>query len=351
MSAPRSALVLPSKPFATPRRSFPRKSFATAPNRRPPPPADGTYISSATRLQPSLTAWSLLTWRVHEFSRVCFADETNPNLLLEFNRLDRLFGDFIRRARVMFNNSWPTPGKAPSPAPVSIEKSSDAVLTVWHEFIESFLSVVSFSVAPLYTYIGDRLSYLAQMLQGLSNTYDRPHPLIAVRPIRRAKSILESLKAEAIELSRGSIAGESVGFDIGTFKARAVGLAEDVHALFPDVFPNNSVTLGSIVATKRELLVACDNVIAGCEGVRVFDAKIESVTEAILGVGEALQQLLRDLRVTRTVGKPPIVSEKKDEKAKLVAPAMESCERLRAKLLQMENALTDTSSLCRPQTA
>jgi hypothetical protein len=220
------------------------------------------------------------------------------------------------------------------------------MLTVWHEFIRAFLAVVDCSVAPLYVYIGDRLSYLAQMLQGLSNTYDRPHPLIATRPIRRAKSILESLKQEAIELGRGSTVR-----DVAVFKERAIALGENIHALFPEVFPNNSVSLGSIVATKRDLLIACDNVMAGCEGILVFDEKIEGVTDAILGVGAALQQLLRELRVARPVGKPPIVPETQDAEERPSGEVMEACERIRKKLAQIESALADTSYLCRPQTA
>jgi hypothetical protein len=138
---------------------------------------------------------------IHDFSRACFVDEANPDLLLEFNRMDRFFNDFIRRARIQLNNARPTTQQAALPAPVSIEKSADSVMGVWHEFVWSFSAVSGSHVGPMYACLSGRLSYLAQMLQGLVNAYDRPHPLIAIRPVRRATAHLELLSSRCSSLT------------------------------------------------------------------------------------------------------------------------------------------------------
>jgi hypothetical protein len=283
-----------------------------------------------------VTAWSILIRSIHDFSRVCFPTQANSNLLTDLSRLDRLFTDFIRRARIVFNNSWPTPGKVPPPAPASIEKSSEAILAIWHDFIARFLSVVGSSVGALYVYIRDRLSYVAQLLQGLWNAYDRPHPMMAFQPIRRAQTILEALKLETTELARDSVAGESEGCDHAALQARAITLSEKVHALFPDVFPNNSVSLGSVVAIKRELLLACDNVTTAYEGILAYDVKLQMVTDAILGVGEALQQLLRELRVTRLVWKPLIVAVRKVGESGQTGRTADSVGRVRENIVRIQ---------------
>jgi hypothetical protein len=166
--------------------------------------------------------------------------------------------------------------------------------------------------------------------------------MIAIQPMRRAKSALDSLRLEVLELAR-----ESAGPDKAALKERAVALGEKIHALFSDVFPKDSVTLGSMAATKRDLLVACEKVVAGYEGVMAFGEKVRLVTDAILGVGEALGRLLRELRVVWRVRKPGIMLEKRAGEAQ----GMELRERIREELAVMESALAGPPCLGRAQTA
>jgi hypothetical protein len=260
--------------------------------------------------------------------------------------MDRLFNDFTRRARGFFNNSRPSSTQGLLPAPVSIEKAADALMCDWREFIECFLCVAGSNVAPMYGHLSPRLSFIAQMLQGLVNAYDKPHPLIAIRPIRRAQRHLEVLKLEALRLAEPT----KEGFDLVAYHADCVKLAEQVYALFPEVFPNNSVTLGGIVATKRDLLVACDNTIALCEGIRLFDEMIGKVTEAIVEMGQAFRKLFVDLRISRMVVAerlPPSSGQKSADEEQ--STPSDSVDRIRNRLRQMDADIADTSKLYAPK--
>jgi hypothetical protein len=300
-------------------------------------------MSSNMRLQPILTAWGSLKTCAHEFSRVCFVDETDPDLLLSYNRLDRLVDDYIRRVRVFFNNSRPSSKQTALPISVSISKAADSVSAHWHVFIESFLHVAASNVAPLYAHLSDRLTFIAQMLQGLVNAYDRPHPLIAIRPIRRAQSHLDVLKLEAMRLATECTEPGHAGFDLSAHRASCVALAEKVHKLFPDVFPNNSVTLGSAVATKRDLLVACDNTVAICDAIQLFDQMFGTVSDAMVAVGSAFRVLSDDLKITRhteTATVPVATPE---------STAAGPVGRIRARLMPMETDIGDPSKLNVPK--
>jgi len=312
-----------------------------------------TYVSSTVRLRPSTSAWSDLAGKVRDFSHICFIDELFPDLLTEFIRVERLFDDFTRRAKVVFNNARPTSKTAESRSPVSIEKASEALTAQWHDFITSFLNVLTHNVTPLYSFLTDRLNYLAQMLQGLENLYKEPQPLLAIAPIRKVGNFINSLKLEVVQLTALASDPCAPAFDLAAFADRLRKLDTRVRSMFPDMIPNNSSNIGGMVGTKRELLLACDKVLAITEGIECFDKRSGEATDAILAMDEAFGGLFRALQVPprpEPADQPATAQPPDDSVFQTASAALENCERIKARISQLEHALDDTSKLFKSKT-
>jgi hypothetical protein len=268
-------------------------------------------------------------------------------MLIGFIRTERLYDDFTRRARVFFNNTRPTTTPTEPRAPVSIEKSSEALLGEWRNFVASFLGVLGRNIVPLFAFLSDRLSYLAQMLQALENLYKEPQPLMAIRPIRRVKNMIDALKIEAIQLGQAISAYAQPGFDIDDVARRLGRLDHGIRALFPDIIPKNSLIIGGTVGTKRELLIACDNVIEVTDGIKCFDKQSGEVTDAILAMDEAFNGLFAVLGIPiPKKGTSP--SDVSDTTPK--TQPIQNCDRMQQRIAQMQTAIADASGLFKTKT-
>jgi hypothetical protein len=303
-------------PSVAPKRLLtPRSPSGTvrAQSRTAPPRTDDPHSSTAT-VRPALAAWSAFAQRIHAFARFCFVHESSPTILVGFASLERLFADFTRRADSILKNPPARPGQLP---PFSIERSAEALVAEWRGFIANLLDCINIGVPPLSRFLSARLSYLASLLQGLVNAYARPNPLIAIRPILKAIAIINSLKYEALKLS--DMANKEP-LDFTSFQEQCIRLAERIHALFPTVFPNNSILLGAAVETKRNLLLECDKSVAACEGIRMFDEKSREMTEAVVTLEEVLQGLFQRLGLSKQISFKGIRAEEAEGEAPAKAP-------------------------------
>jgi hypothetical protein len=298
------------------------------------------HMSSTGRLGPSQTAWLDLSAKLRDFSRVCLVDETTPAMIIGFARTERLFNDFIRRAKVIFNDARPA---AALRAPVSTERAAGSLLTEWWDFARSFLSVLNQSVAPLYPMMADRLDDLARVLQRLSALFGDPQPLLAIGPIRRVKAVIDTLRNDADRLAVAARTDGWIGFD----PFRLQRIEAQARSLFSDVIPKNCLIVSGIAGSKKELLRAADAVVAVAEAMADFDRRSREVTDAILAMDETMGALFAELAIP-TRPREEIATPADDEVFETTAvAAVENCDMIRARIAQMEHAIADTSALYR----
>jgi hypothetical protein len=295
---------------------------------------------------------------VHEFSRVCFIDQTYPDLLVSFGDVERLHADFQRRSAIVFNNMRPSADPRPSTpsqsrAPVSIEKAATNLVVDWRHFNEALVAVSVQGVDPLYSFIAGQLTFLAQMLQTLSAVYGLPQPTMAMRPMRQVQIKIDTLKYEAVRLSEAARGHLKEGFDLDDYQRVVSSFASRIEDLCHNVIPKNSSVVKDVVGTKRELLTAAENAVLASIGVGVFDEGIEDVASAVVVVNDELQKLFQMLGIPESmVNLRPADSDEDgdmDSGRPTSLGVVRNLTRMHQLLTGMEEELSDASQLFPPK--
>jgi hypothetical protein len=301
-------------------------------------------LSSTARLRPSRTAWSDLSTKLREFSRVCIIDQTAPDLIIGFTRTERLFEDFSRRAMVTFNDACQMVRSAESHLSLSMRRAADSLLEEWQNFAANFLAVLNHGATPLYPMMADRLGGLARVLQLLSGMFADPRPLVAIGLIRRTKVVIDGLRSDVDRLSAAACMDGELGFDL----VRLRRLDAQVRLLFSEAVPKNCFIIGGLAAAKRDLLRAADVVIAVADAIAGFDRCSWEVTDALLVMDEAMADLFADLGIIRSPRQD--IAHKVFDTSEKAASAAQCCDKIRARIAQIERVLSDTSKLYIPKT-
>ena len=251
------------------------------------------YLSSTTRLGPTKEAWESLSTELHNFSRVCFLDEAMPDVLHEFTRLERCYEDFRRQAQTIFNNSRPS-----------------------KSFVEK--------------------------------SYDDPQPLLGIGMVRKAQAVMNDLRFKAKQLCSMVKFYNAETFDPEMFSKYLEALDEGVKYLFANLIPRNSPRIGSVVGARRELIVACDELVKMFDGTNHYDEHMEKVWSAMEVMNEAFDNLFAMLNLkerTRMFVGGLGAEEEKPEPVKQDDDTILSVERIRDHMCDMEMVLSDTSKL------
>jgi hypothetical protein len=322
------------------------------------PKSTASYLSSSVRLQPTKLAWASLSEKVHEFSRICFIDQTYPELLVSFGDVMRLHEDFLRRSAIVFNNMRPSTAPGPSArsesrAPVSVEKSAKNLVDDWRHFAESLIAVSVQGIDPLYSFITGRLSFLAQMLQTLSEVYGLPQPTMAMRAMRKVQITIDQLKYDAARLSEAARGHSNNEFDLSEYQRLVASLANRIEDLCHNVIPKNSSVLKDMVATKRELLLAAENAVHASIGVGLFDDGLEDLASAVVIANEELQKLFQVLGIPESM--VPLQPQDSDDEGEMDSGrptslgVVKNLARMHQLLTGMDDELSDPSQLFPPK--
>jgi hypothetical protein len=249
--------------------------------------------------------------------------------------LNQGFAVFSQRAKVALGKVRPT--SSMSHPLLSIEKATDAILFHWRTFIREFSLVIDRNIAPLYVCLANRMSDLIRLVQVLSHCYDRPHPILWTTDMRITKAFILSLEGQTVDLKKSLKASNLQEFDALEFRQKLNDLGENVRLLFPDVFPNNSVTLGSIIELKRDILITFEVAMCMCAGIKAFDGLVKGVTDAIFLMAEAFERLFVTLGVKRNllerVEDDQPIEMVQIESAPTVAAVIENCSRIQSRLM------------------
>ena len=284
----------PERPSSSRRCKTMRRTMATSPlgsNRE--------YMSSTARLAPAKASWEELSQAIHDFSRVCFLDETTPDLLNDFTRLERCYQNFQRQARTIFNNTRPSRSNVSIRPTSAIDKTCVEMIKLFNAFMATFQQCHVDGLGPLYRLMGDRFIFLAQMLQAFSVIYSEPQPLVAIGAVRKVQAVIDDLRVKSEQLAATVHLYDEASFDTEMFTEYLNWLNEGVRYLFSNVIPKNSVNIGSIVGNKRELFIACDELLRMFDGVQQFYSIWGSVNVLIAGVTETFNALFSMLNLPR----------------------------------------------------
>jgi hypothetical protein len=318
---------------------------------------DFLSLSSTSRIHPTTSAWSILFSHLHEFANFCYLYQIGPDLLVSFTNCDRLFEDFVRRARAVFNNVRPSATE--TIATRSMGRAADQLLMRWRDFIRQFVAINTQSSSPIYLILGDRLLLLIYTLQSLSAIFSSPQPLVSFGPIRKVRLFVETLRIEAVKLESKARAIAVRESSSKGFHRRLVELITNAQILFPDVIPKTSMMASGIAILEKDLNSACDEVARADQGIERFDELTKLVTESIKGMTNQFQVLFKSLsitpRVVVLVGKEMLEEKEKNEQLEDEMEGQEiderkvkdCCNRMRRSIAAFETALVETSSLFR----
>jgi hypothetical protein len=306
------------------------------------------------RLHPSAAAWAELTTRLHDFAYACFLEHTGAFLLVAFTNCDRLFEDFARRARVVFNDARPPLFQVA--APMSLVRAADAMLVKWRDFIQGFALLRRAGAPPIYALLAGRLAAALQVTDALLALFSAPQPLVAIGPVRKVKAAIEALRIEIAALeARARLIGARTARP-GAFQEKLEPVVAGLRGLFFDVIPNNSMIVSEIPVLKRELSSICDEIERVNGGITRFYDLARSVGRAIDGAGEALEGLFQALSIKPHVVVMPPLAEEVEEKPedlqpkpvpqrKMDALAVDSCKRMQESIGELKSALDGTRAL------
>jgi hypothetical protein len=282
----------------------------------------------------SLLAWSHLVESVREFGRICLVDETHPELLWSLLTTDSALRAFAQRAKLLVG------GSLASGRSMGIRPVADAFLDEFRRFVGRFASVLDQNLAPLHAHLSARVTALVGMVRALSHLYDRPHPILATATMRPTQSFVASLCADAVRFKQELAHSTVSDFQVISFEQRLKAFTETVHMLFPNVFPNNSITIGNVIEAKRDLFVTFELAFAACHGMRAFDRLVSGVTDAIFAAGQAIERLFKLIGLNcrflnEADDDQPIEEGEEKEPLPTVAGVIEHCSRIQKRLMRI----------------
>jgi hypothetical protein len=313
----------------------------------------GEYQSSNTRLAPVRTAWDGLSSVLHEYSRACFIDETAPDLLNCFQRVEKQYETFLGQAKTIFNNARPSKNAVGIRPTSAIEKICLDLIAEWAQFFQTFDTVKRVGSGPIYRLMAAKFSFLSQMLQTFSNIFSEPQPLVAIGAVRKVRLEIDRLRLRSNELKNAVTYYAYAVFDPNAFEKQLRCLNDGIRHLFSRVIPRASMGIGSIVSTKRELFVVCDDLLSLFSGVQSFGERSSEVFGAIEDMNDAFNELFETLGLPERIDMSSPEEEEEleaffaEEEVRtfmVFLPTVPSCDRP----LRFWNALT-ASSVCEPK--
>ena len=306
------------------------------------------YLSSTTRLGPTKEAWESLSTELHNFSRVCFLDEAMPDVLHEFTRLERCYEDFRRQAQTIFNNSRPSKSFVGIRPTAAIEKKCYEMMGLWTIYWRVFVKARRVGVSQIFLLMSEKFTFIEQMLHSFEKSYDDPQPLLGIGMVRKAQAVMNDLRFKAKQLCSMVKFYNAETFDPEMFSKYLEALDEGVKYLFANLIPRNSPRIGSVVGARRELIVACDELVKMFDGTNHYDEHMEKVWSAMEVMNEAFDNLFAMLNLkerTRMFVGGLGAEEEKPEPVKQDDDTILSVERIRDHMCDMEMVLSDTSKL------
>lgn len=311
--------------MATSQRSRNMKSLSARSN--------ATYLTSTVRMQPTVDCWSDLSDSVHNFSRRCFIDETEPEFLNQFARADHQFKDFSRHARTLFNNLRPTKDLTIHPS-AALLKVGNVMLKEWKQFIVLFMSIKNGGVQNQFNLMSSRYQLLSQNLYELGLHFSEPQPTLAIGAVHRVKSYIDYIRKTAEHQSKVSLTYNSEEFDADSFSQKLVDLNSWVYNLFQNVLPPSAMGINGLLSTKRNLLLACNELQNLFDGIVNFNAIGNDTKNHIDLMNQEFDKMFTSLNLPMRISSQKVDDDNKNDEN------IQKVDKIHTQLVEMEQLVT-----------
>jgi hypothetical protein len=309
-------------------------------------------MSANLLLEPSESSWSTLSDVLHEFSRVCYIDEVNADLLILFTKVTNIQDAFLRRARLIFNNLDLSIHGADFQSPQSLARAAQRLISDWKLFAACFIDVTVTGVAPLYPLLTARIFSLARLLGRLSNLFIAPQPLVPIGDVRHIKTVIDDLKAHTLSLADDS--RRPIGAcDPTAFREQLRTLSDDCDRVCLVVISKKSWTVAGLEKTKRRIRTANDHILNIAQGIAAFERLSDRSAGAILTANDCLNGLFASLNLRERVGTAQKKIEKEEAEEGEEKPEtgesgpVGNVERLKSMIAGVEEVLASRAALYR----
>lgn len=292
-----------------------------------------TYLTSTARMQPTLDCWSDLSESVHDFSRRCFIDETDPEFLNQFARVDHQFNDFSRHARTIFNNLRPSKDLTIHPSAALI-KVGNLMIKEWKQFITLFISIASGGVQNQFNLMSSRYSLLSKSLYELGLHFAEPQPTLAIGAVHKVKAYIDYIRKTAEHQSKVSLTYNSEDFDADSFSQKLVDLNSWVYNLFQNVLPPSAMGINGLLSTKRNLLLACNELQNLFDGIVNFNAIGNDTKNHIELMNQEFDKIFTTLNLPMRVSNQDFKEDVKNNEN------IEKVDKIHTHLIEMEQLVT-----------
>lgn len=288
-----------------------------------------TYMTSTARMQPTLDCWSDLSESVHDFSRRCFLDETDPEFLNQFARVDHQFNDFSRHARTLFNNLRPS--KDPSIHPsAALFKVGNQMIKEWKLFITLFCSIASGGVQNQFNLMSSRYALLSQNLYALGLHFAEPKPTLAISAVHKVKAYIDYIRKTAEHQSKAALIFNSEDFNAEAFSQRLVDLNSWVYNLFQNILPPSAMGINGLLSTKRKMLLACNELQNIFDGIVNFNAIGSDTRNHIESMNHEFDKMFASLNLPMRMSKQNMDEEVKNDQN------IQKVDKIHTQLVEME---------------
>lgn len=295
------------------------------------------YSSSTQKLQPTKTNWKKLSDSVHELNSKCFVNLTNQCLMAEFSTTQSILDDFLRLAKLIFNNARPTRAnprqrmnKTFSPKPPSASSQSSqnsarrsinkdispptdgAAQTInrntgsdlrptsvvcklgldfidhWDSFLGEFNIIVNGGIRPLQNLIKSRLSSIYSYLHNtVSSFFASPQPNVSIGNMNRAFSTIDVISNKIKKLIR-----RPEDFPYGV-----PAIYHSLDDFFAYVVPRPMLLTCSIQDAQRNLTIALIELQQMVDGLAVFESIIQQIRTGMDEMNTTLNNLFLEMNL------------------------------------------------------
>lgn len=284
-------------------------------------------------MQPTLDCWADLSESVHDFSRRCFIDETEPEFLNQFARVDHQFNDFSRHARTIFNNLRPSKDLTIHPS-AALLKVGNLMIKEWKLFITLFCSITSGGVQNQFNLMSSRYSLLSKNLYELGLHFAEPQPTLAIGAVHKVKAYIDYIRKTAEHQSKVSLTYNSEDFDTESFSHKLVDLNNWVYNLFQNVLPPSAMGINGLLSTKRNLLLACNELRNLFDGIVNFNSIGNDTKNHIESMILEFDKIFATLNLPMRISDQNVNEEVKNDEN------IQKVDKIHSQLVEMEQMVT-----------
>ena len=215
--------------------------------------------------RPSRRNYQILSTIFQEYSSNCYIDFIYPDLIFQFNKMDKAFDFFMQFA--LNESNWShsaTGGNKVTKSHILMSKGSEFIKE-WDKFMDMVSESFNDGTAPHHNLINAKSNLICHYLDTISSIFTRGTYAsdVVLRAIQKIKNSIIALHKKAISLfeegnnkdKNNHIKASNINEEFFTRKMKQIN--NSISNLFSKTIPKSTLTIGELYRAKTALNQTC----------------------------------------------------------------------------------------------